>query len=1097
MAHSEEVDLPNYVAKVIGADGRAKGTCFQLSPGHFITAAHVLEHLDPAIEGHRVNIQSFDDDHILSAVTVLRDSASDLALLHSEGILKTRERNLTLRTSPRLGTEISVGGLSWSPFEDLEYTQLSGTGKWQGLTRRPDGLRMGRIESSAVTKGMSGSPVRTRDGSIVGVISARYNSADDYLRNSVWIATSDMLLDLIEHLPDNQPRPSFTVVSRPSRAEVAAAIAERRAATVAQIEEVFSLQGHEATPPPKADWSASLDLVVCVPVLGRQRTLGVRSLSMLGVPRASDLSKAYLSAEPALSARHIDELLIVTEIEPKLDIRAWEKAHANATIQNIDALLRTSLDFSGYMQQSSRMFERSADGLPLYYVHPRTRAGEDLEEQVQKWVADDPSSEFPTSQPIAILGSYGLGKTTFSVHLTTTLAAARLKSPTARTPVLISLGDLATQQDLEGLIGKHFTATNQVPGFSFSLFMEMNRSGHFVVILDGFDEMKHLLTWSEFKYNLAQLNRLVEGRSKVILLGRPTAFENDAEMEEALHGKIGTSESKPQLGLRVVDYYELELAPLEPSQVREFLHGYAKFAQSLNRPFDFEAVWQQVKTKRLKDIAQRPVQLKMLADILPHYTGSLDKLDLVTLYDTFVDQLINHVLERETVEKHSRIAFGRTERRTFLAKLAFWIWEQPAGRIVTSDQIPDDIVEPFRRGHEIGQVRRDLVTGSPLDRRAGERIRFAHRSFQEFLVAEETWSRMESEALTVREFDGLSTDEVASFVRLLRRPSHASAVRRQLIETRGALTWRTVYSVLAEESTCRSLIADMNRAAVSTASTGQDFSPWEILAPLVEAIERREPSPVDIRAFRSQTIRELEDVDHLVLCLFLAVTCVPPAGTTQLERDSVVNECVRSVLLARTARETVEAESFRTVGPRRRVLDPKYSEYRASSRPDDPRRRGRSAPTRSGLEYQFADNRMPFVPLGERYVADLRSSALSLGRYLSSSYLFTKDKRFVRDSLAIHGGERVEIAWTSRTSLRLARALSGSSELDARRLSSFLAREILEVACVSNWIDERSVRKDILGRSNFSLSPDTILLIEELCKAESRLKSELNGRGLS
>ena len=49
--------------------------------------------------------------------------------------------------------------------------------------------------------------------------------------------------------------------------------------------------------------------------------------------------------------------------------------------------------------------------------------------------------------------------------------------------------------------------------------MKLNKLGCFVIILDGFDEMKHTLSWDEFRYNFKELNRLVNSNSKVIVLG--------------------------------------------------------------------------------------------------------------------------------------------------------------------------------------------------------------------------------------------------------------------------------------------------------------------------------------------------------------------------------------------------------------------------------------------------------------------------------------------------------------------------------------------------------------------------------------------------
>ena len=73
--------------------------------------------------------------------------------------------------------------------DSYTYRFLDALGSWQGATTRDDAIPLGRLEAKAVMKGMSGAPVRRKaDDVVVGIVSGRYNSADDWLRNSVWVA---------------------------------------------------------------------------------------------------------------------------------------------------------------------------------------------------------------------------------------------------------------------------------------------------------------------------------------------------------------------------------------------------------------------------------------------------------------------------------------------------------------------------------------------------------------------------------------------------------------------------------------------------------------------------------------------------------------------------------------------------------------------------------------------------------------------------------------------------------------------------------------------------------------------------------------------
>ena len=76
-----------------------------------------------------------------------------------------------------------------------------------------------------------------------------------------------------------------------------------------------------------------------------------------------------------------------------------------------------------------------------------------------------------------------------------------LRNATERIPIMIRLEELAVEQSLEGLLGKHFTSVSVTPRYVFDLFMELNLRGRFVIFLDGFDEMAHAMSFERLRYN--------------------------------------------------------------------------------------------------------------------------------------------------------------------------------------------------------------------------------------------------------------------------------------------------------------------------------------------------------------------------------------------------------------------------------------------------------------------------------------------------------------------------------------------------------------------------------------------------------------------
>ena len=254
--------------------------------------------------------------------------------------------------------------------------------------------------------------------------------------------------------------------------------------------------------------------------------------------------------------------------------------------------------------------------------------------------------------------------------------------------------------------------------------------------------MKRTMSWDALMFNLAQLNQLITPLSKVVLLGRPSAFLSSDEQEEALHGRtrhLGQARRIPGWP----DYSEVYLRPFSREQVAEFIPRYldtiaedalrseqryriAKYLDDIEGP----------QGKRLLDLAARPVQLKMLMQILPEYAGPVDRLTVAMLYSEFID----FILRREAA-KPARVAFTKERRLRFAARIAYWMWQRDQTSEINVSRIPDALFEDYLdrvpSDVDIMDVKRDLLSGGLLDQKPPGMFYFPHRSLQEFLVAEE------------------------------------------------------------------------------------------------------------------------------------------------------------------------------------------------------------------------------------------------------------------------------------------------------------------------------------------------------------------------
>lgn len=590
--------------------------------------------------------------------------------------------------------------------------------------------------------------------------------------------------------------------------------------------------------------------------------------------------------EPLYQRGDVDEVLIVTSAGFSPAAVAYIRERRGLAGQSFDELLDSIMDFGPYLNAMIQAYESSTDGIPHYYQKPSLDSGLDLETVVTDWIQGISSSDaLPPDKPLAILGAYGIGKSSFASHLSASLARAALGDSTRRIPVLIRLGDIGGEQSLEGLLGKHFTTHHAVPGYTFDAFIMLNRRGRFVTIFDGFDEMKQMLTWREFRYNLRELNRLHDGNARVVVLGRPTAFESDEEHMEALHGIRGSH----RLDSDWPDYAEVSIAQFSANQIRRFLYDYLAYRQSplASQPKEFESLWKQVRSKHLRDISARPVQLRMLAEILPDYHDDVSNLTVALVYELFISHLIDEVIRREE-EKRARLAFSKQQRREFLRDLAFWLWTN-ADPLITTHDLPDEIVAKYAGSEdEPERVRRDLVAGAPLDRRLGERLRFPHRSFQEYLVAEDLWLQIRKGAATLSSVDLLLNDEVADFLGRQMGRTEAEAILNELPDLVGLLRWRTAQTVFIDTDVAHILRAEWE----SDKPDAQYRGPWSLLAVVIDSLfgptKGREAFTLD---------RVLERTSHFggsmsLLSLFATLLALGRKPTAELHRiahDALMN----------------------------------------------------------------------------------------------------------------------------------------------------------------------------------------------------------------
>ncbi len=627
------------------------------------------------------------------------------------------------------------------------------------------------------------------------------------------------------------------------------------------------------------------DLVASRREFGKARRLVVECKDYGKPLTQQEVDAIYHRYAAVINASATDELLLVTRNGVSAGAAARIEITPRFSHQTLSELERTIMDFDAYLPYVIDAFERRADGLPHYYIELTTTAGTRLVDHAEQWLGE------PGNQPLAVVASYGLGKSSFASRWAASLADRALNDVVARIPILIPLGSVAAEQAIEGLLGHALTSVGGVGRYSWPAFERLNRAGRFVVLLDGFDEMRFSISASSLRHNFAEISKLVVGDAKVVVLGRPTAFVSDAEHLQVLRAtrKIGT-DTTPLAGQTT--FTETDIRSLTPPEIDDLIARYMTWlatAGETDGDTDLATRIEQVRTaarERFSDLASRPVQLKMLIEVLPHWSGPLDALDALSLYDTF----INLVIERDT-DKRAKERFPVIVRRRFAGDLAWWLWHSNTEPRVEPENIPSEIISGYTRdGDEPENVLRELVSGCFLERRLGGMLVFPHRSFQEFLVAERVCVRAR-EIKTDQEIVNLLptvSDGVADFGVGLLDNTGQSALLGALKPYRGALS----------HAIARMCAADPDRVVYQLISEDSQLDdslrlcPWWPALLFLTGSDAPPQGAIDHLHYRSKNLRLAtpSDVRYAALLLYCALA---------LGDDDITRRFLRTLLEAR------------------------------------------------------------------------------------------------------------------------------------------------------------------------------------------------------
>jgi len=584
-----------------------------------------------------------------------------------------------------------------------------------------------------------------------------------------------------------------------------------------------------------------VDIVCGVFEYGKPTDLFVEVKDYAGHLGRSDVAAIFADYTPLLAKARSGRLLLVTRQGLSSAAQIFVDTTPAMFHQTIWELEDAALGLLPYVREQARAFEQ--DGLRNYYVPARARralydadqartlAEQDvgLFETVQQWLDE------PNAPPLAILGGYGAGKSSFARRLLSWQAQKALDDPAARRPVLLRLGAITRSTGLDSLLGSLFTSEYEVRGYSFRRFKELNEKGRLLLILDGFDEMKHAMTWTEFLNEIAELNALNAGDSRVVLLGRPSAFTSDDEHMEALRGRRRTDAGTRRL-LDWPEFREFDLEPFTRAEradfVARFLHeAEAQRLRPLGQEPDPDLTRRRAEeVNRLADregeVFGKPVHAKILVELALDPDFDLENFAKGVTRWTLYAEFFRQLARRET-RKPARSPIEAKFRLEFLRRVALWLWKDRDGTTsFRAADLPRAVYDDLPAGdaEEPDDKRREYLAGAFLERKANDTYFFPHRSFAEFLVAEHLALHPPS-AARHEEYGALVRDGVAEFLEAAPASQKIASWCETLTGDSGQLPIEYIL-----------FLAEVSGGLTSLCAKLPDKSPW---SPLLEFLATR------------------------------------------------------------------------------------------------------------------------------------------------------------------------------------------------------------------------------------------------------------------
>jgi tRNA A37 threonylcarbamoyladenosine biosynthesis protein TsaE len=430
----------------------------------------------------------------------------------------------------------------------------------------------------------------------------------------------------------------------------------------------------------------------------------------------SDIREWHLVTRSLIDSGNADIGVIVSANGFTQDAQALGKRLGIKLIP-IETLRWASINFKPYLEAMVKNFSNEPVFSNKYYIPMRlqydgTKEIVSVENAINKFLDEDANMRL-----FLLLGDFGAGKTTVCKYHFKEIAKDFLyKKDFKRVPIYVNLRDYPQHLNIQSMITHLLVNQYRTRCPGFVAVERLLQEGRILVFLDAFDEMTSRASYQTTLQNFHAIRNLLVGRAKVILTCRTHYFKSRDEIGKTIGG---------------TELYKMSIEKgYGIGHLQGFNHIEIKKYIDMVCASRSNEYYEHIKnTYNLLGIAERPILLDMIAEVLPQLISKKQNISGGTLYQMYT----SYWLERDDW----RTSLSSTLREKFTIAFAESMYRQKKTRF-TWREVEDAISEHWSgySRKELEYYQYDIRTCSFIKMiPETEEYMFIHDSFAEFFVS--------------------------------------------------------------------------------------------------------------------------------------------------------------------------------------------------------------------------------------------------------------------------------------------------------------------------------------------------------------------------